>query len=199
MAWVRTSSSCWRPTRRVAVGITTNVAGDASNLVGGDRLGLALHQKRLEHLASRRRSACRRPPIATATMSRSLGLAEHAGSGVHRVAHQGVRASVCAAEEPGEHPAGLNSLADHERTVDAAIWSAACSSASVVSPGLTGAPAHSTNLRPSGAMSVWSTVTPNVSHVRRRRRPVRRAPRRRRSGRDDRVARRRRRPSRSRP
>ena len=46
-----------------------------------------------------------------------VGLAEHPSCGVHRVAHQGVRPPVRAAEEPGEHGACLDTLADHERTV----------------------------------------------------------------------------------
>ncbi len=85
--------------------------------MGGDRLGLALDEERFEWFAEEDRprvadDGCNGDHVAV------CGLAEHASSGVHGVAHEGVGTSELAAEEAGEHSAGLHSLAKHEGRLD---------------------------------------------------------------------------------
>ncbi len=87
------------------------------DLVGNDRLVLPLDQERferfgLEHGAGVVHHGCDRHDLAVA------GLAEHAGSRVDRVAHQGVRPPVRGAEESGEDAARLRTLAQREPAVD---------------------------------------------------------------------------------
>ena len=81
--------------------------------MGHDRLGFALHMERFEFLADED-GPCVADHRSNGYHFAIVRLAEHAGCGVHRVAHQRVGASMFTAQESHEHPAGLDALAEHE-------------------------------------------------------------------------------------
>ena len=101
------------PDQRRAARVAPNLVRGCVHLVGDDRFALSLHQERLEFLADEHgaRVADDGGDGDHVTIFR---FAEHAGGSVHRVAHERVRAAVLAAEEAGEHAAGLDTLAEDE-------------------------------------------------------------------------------------
>ena len=113
MAWVRMSSSRLPADEPGAARVVAHLVGRGADLVGDDRLGLALDQERFEflghvHGAGAANRRCDRHDVSVG------GLSQHAGGGVHRITHERVRPAERAPEEPGEHATGLYALSEDE-------------------------------------------------------------------------------------
>ena len=97
--------------------VASHLVSGGADLVGDDRLGLALDQERFEflghvHGAGAANHGCDRHDVSVG------GLSQHAGGGVHRITHERVRPPERAPEESGEHATCLHALSEDERRID---------------------------------------------------------------------------------